>query len=74
MPGSTISPRGGVVTGLLTTSSVYDLRAYDARTGAEITTFLIDPVLTIAVGCRRCLVSHLVRRPGRLGAGDRDDR
>ncbi|MEU1973056.1 VCBS repeat-containing protein, partial [Microbacterium sp. NPDC019599] len=45
-----ITARDGIVPGLLTTSDVYSLRAFDARTGAEIATFLVDPVLTIAVG------------------------
>ena len=36
------------VRGLKTTSLVYDLLAYDARTGAEITTFLSAPVLSVA--------------------------
>ena len=37
------------VRGLLATSVVYDLLAFDARTGAAITTFRVAPVLTIAV-------------------------
>ncbi|HSF97082.1 MAG TPA: hypothetical protein VLA55_00205, partial [Ornithinibacter sp.] len=37
------------VRGLLTTSLVYDLLAFDARTGAAITSFRVDPVLSIAV-------------------------
>ncbi|NMM33908.1 MAG: hypothetical protein HHJ13_07905, partial [Phycicoccus sp.] len=45
-----ITARNATVPGLLTSSAIYDLRAFDARTGAEITTFLVDPVLTITVG------------------------
>ena len=37
------------VRGLLATSVVYDLLAFDARNGAAITTFRAAPVLTIAV-------------------------
>ena len=37
------------VAGLHATSPVFDLRAYDAATGAEIHTFLVDPTLTVAV-------------------------
>jgi len=47
-----ISPRTSTVRGILTTSDVYDLRAFDARTGAVISTFLVAPVLTIAVGAQ----------------------
>ena len=36
--------------GLLLASSVYDLHAYDARTGELIETFLVAPELTIFVG------------------------
>jgi hypothetical protein len=38
------------VPGLSSLSPVYDLLAYDAHTGEPIETFLVDPVLTIAVG------------------------
>ena len=45
----TISSHSGDVAGLHTTSAIFDLHAYDARTGAVISTFVIAPELTIAV-------------------------
>ena len=46
----TIDSHVGPVDGLRTTSAIYDLRAYDARTGAVIATFAVAPVLTVQVG------------------------
>ena len=46
----TIDSHVGPVDGLRTTSAIYDLHAYDARTGAVIATFAVAPVLTVQVG------------------------
>ena len=37
-------------TGLLATSDVFDLLAFDATTGAPVTTFAVAPILSVAVG------------------------
>ena len=37
-------------TGLVATSDVFDLLAFDATTGAPVTTFAVAPVLSVAVG------------------------
>ena len=46
--------------GLLLASSVYDLHAYDARTGELIETFLVAPELTIFVGRGLTLAPSIV--------------